>query len=134
YKFDLHVYAVAQASAKVVPGVDWAHFVNGELMVHGDGTEPQYRRVPNPKKENIHRFAASNGHIYANVTEDGQAVVKRWNPESGVFDVVEKGDLYWANDEGVVIREITGSRIEYKYLSNQASQASGLPQASSNWK
>jgi uncharacterized membrane protein len=134
YAFDLHVYAVAQASKHVISGVDWAQYVNDELMVHGDGAGRQHRRVPNPQKENIHAFAASSGHIYANVIEDGHGVVKRWNSESGTYDVAESGDLYLTNDDGVVIRQITGSAIQYKYLSNQAQQATGLTQASSNWK
>ena len=136
YQFDLHIYAVGKASDKVVPGVDWAQYVGAELMVKGgDAATSQYRRVPNPKKENIHAFAASKGYIYAHVIEeDGRGVVKRWNAESGEFNVVESGDIYWANDSGVVIRQVTGSEIQYKYLSNEAKQATGLPQASTNWK
>ena len=62
-------------------------------MVAGNPAPPQYRSIPNPKRQRIERFLIHDGQIHANLRHDGKEVVSRWNATAGAYEAVTPGSL-----------------------------------------
>ncbi len=132
--YTLHRYSLKRGIDVPVPGVEWAQFLGGQLVVLGKNAGAGLQRLANPKGEQINRFAVSGGQVYATVFEAGHEVVKRWNATTKSFDLVDRGSVYLANDRGVVIRDFTAPGVNYKYVPSGGAQATALITATDNWK
>ncbi|MBL0157631.1 MAG: peptidoglycan DD-metalloendopeptidase family protein [Bryobacterales bacterium] len=82
----LHRHPLRGGPVMSIPGVQWARFSEGQLVVAGNPAPAGYRSIPNPNAERIERFAIHDGQIYANTHRDGTAGASRWNAAAGAYE------------------------------------------------
>ncbi|HEY3442610.1 MAG TPA: peptidoglycan DD-metalloendopeptidase family protein [Paludibaculum sp.] len=82
----LHRHSLRGGPVTSIPGVQWARFSEGQLVVAGNPAPAGYRSIPNPNSEPIERFALHDGQIYANTRRDATVGASRWNAVAGAYE------------------------------------------------
>jgi len=127
----LHRYSLRRDTTETIPGVDWAQFSGGQLMVSGGAASAKYKSIPNPAHERIERFVIQNGEIFANLRRNGRDGVSRWNAAEGSYEAPMPGRLVAAAGNGVLIRDFSSAGGDFRIL--QAGGPLSAP-AAANWR
>lgn len=122
----LHRHSLRLGSTEVIPGVEWAQYSDGQLVVAGNPAPRQYRAIPNPKQQQIDRFLIHDGQIYANLRRNGREVVSRWDATAGTYQAVTTGRLVEAVGADVLIRDYSGTGVDFKLLPGGSSRTAAL--------
>jgi uncharacterized membrane protein len=128
----LHRYSQHTGRETLIRDVDWARFAGGRLLVSGRNMGRGVRQIPNPDKEPIEAFAIAGGRTFATMREGGREILKRWSPEKHTYEPLGEGRIVATTPAGALVRNFTGSGVEYQYIPNGSLQANDVQAAGSS--
>ncbi len=128
YHHTLVEYHLATGSLQRHEGATWGRYEDGRLLYWRDGAlssnGKRDSRVEAREGLQIEGFVAAPGATYVTRIDRGVPRVERLHPEGG--REIGRGAIHLAIDEGLVIREFSGSGVRYSYVDYRTEAVSEL--------
>jgi hypothetical protein len=141
FEYFLHEYDLSSGTERTITDTIWAEYYRGELLYLDQAgllSSSEYRPAKTRRifvsDTNVVNFKINGDDVYLTQFLDEQTVVGRYNIASGSYKLVDRGEIYGAIEEGLVIREFTGEGVVYKYLDYGSNSSTEIYAFSQSWK